>query len=165
MTIEEIREEIERSWRELVELVSSTDDAALGAPGPDGWSIKDHLVHGAAWESSMLALLEGRDREAAMGVPPGTPVETDAINDAVWRLHRDQPVEAALRYFREAHERLMKALGRLSTKDVELPYSHYQPSEADESRPVLGWIEGNTYEHYAEHSRWIKEMTAKQARR
>jgi hypothetical protein len=30
--------------------------------------VKDHLAHLAAWNLSLVALLEGRDREAALGV-------------------------------------------------------------------------------------------------
>jgi len=30
-----------------------------------GWRVKDHLTHIAAWEQSLLALLEGRDRWAS----------------------------------------------------------------------------------------------------
>jgi hypothetical protein len=156
MTAEEVRHRIETSWRELVELVDGMDEAALSAPGPDGWAIKDHLVHVGAWEHSLLALLEGRDREAAMGLDHTVEVSTDAINEAVWRLHRDESLQAAQSYFRAAHSALMAGLAGLNTADMERPYSHYQPQEADESRPVLGWIEGNTYDHYTEHIGWIK---------
>jgi hypothetical protein len=50
-------------------------------------------------------------------------------------------------------------MAKLSSNDLLLPYCHYQPSEAEE-RPVLEWVAGNTYEHYAEHTGWIKEKLA-----
>jgi hypothetical protein len=50
----------------------------------------------------------------------------------------------------------MAALGKLDDADLEKPYSHYQPGDPDEKRPVVGWVAGNTYEHYAEHTNWIR---------
>ena len=52
--------------------------------------------------------------------------------------------------------RLVAVLGGLSDDDLQKPYSHYQPTDPDERRPVVGWVAGNTYEHYAEHIDWIK---------
>ena len=34
----------------------------------DGWTVKDHLDHIAAWEKSLIALLDGSNRAAAMGI-------------------------------------------------------------------------------------------------
>ncbi len=160
MTSEELLSRVQLSWEELNTLVAGMDDASLSRPGRDEWAVKDHLVHVAAWEHSLIALLEGRDRAAAMGLAPGTDENTDAINHAVWQIHREMPAQEALSYFRETHAQLRSVLAKLNTADIERPYSHYQPSEPDENRPVIGWIEGNTYEHYSEHIGWIKELTA-----
>ena len=158
MTSEELLQRVQSSWEDLNGLVSGLDDAALSRPGPEEWAVKDHLVHVAAWEHSLIALLEGRDREAAMGLEPGTEDNTEAINHAIWQTHREMPAQDVRRYFRETHARLRSALAKLSTADIEKPYSHYQPQSVDETRPVIGWIEGNTYEHYDEHMGWIKSL-------
>jgi hypothetical protein len=31
-------------------------------------------------------------------------------------------------------------------------------SESGKAEPVIGWIIGNTFEHYAEHQDWIEKM-------
>jgi hypothetical protein len=155
MTAGDLRERIEKSWQELVDVASAT---GLDAQGPDGWTVKDHLVHVAAWEHSLLGLVEGRDRLAAMGIHQLLEENTDAVNDAVWKMHRDSPPEEALRYFRESHAQMMQALGKLSDADLQMPYSHFQPDDPEESRPVFGWVEGNTYGHYEEHIGWIKAL-------
>ncbi len=62
-------EPIEAGWQELTALVESLGPAGLTLSGADGWAVKDHLVHIAAWEHSLLALLDGGDRRSAMGVP------------------------------------------------------------------------------------------------
>jgi hypothetical protein len=116
---------IETAWARLVELVNQVEEAGgLSRAGADGWTVKDHLVHVAAWEHSLLALIEGHDRERAMGL-------TGAVESA---------------------------LGKLSDADLQKPYSHYQPADPDEKRPVVGWVAGNTYEHYAEHIDWINQL-------
>ena len=63
-----------------------------------------------------------------------------------------------LHYFRDSHAALMAGLGKLSDADLKQPYSHFQPGDPDEKRPVIGWVAGNTYEHYAEHIGWINQL-------
>jgi Protein of unknown function (DUF1706) len=151
---------IEKSWQELSALVDSLGPEGLTITGADGWAIKDHLIHIAAWEHSLIALLEGADRRTAMGVGPGVD-ETDAINDAVWSMHRDMTPDQALDYFRQTHAVLIKLLGTMSDADLQLPYNHYQPNDPrdpGDNRPALDWVAGNTYDHYAEHVDWINQL-------
>jgi hypothetical protein len=149
---------IEASWNQLADLVNQVQAAdGLTKVGADGWSVKDHLAHVAAWEHSLLALIEGRDRPAGMGL--SEPLEEiDPINEAIRKLHESDTVEEALGYFRDSHAQLMAGLGKLSDADLQKPYSHYQPSDPDEMRPVIGWVAGNTYEHYTEHIDWINQL-------
>jgi acyl-CoA-binding protein len=158
VTAIELRERIENSHRELTAVADAT---GLAATGPDGWTVKDHLVHIAVWEHSLLALIEGRDRLAAMGLQHVEDEGSDAVNDLVWKMHRDDAPAEALSYFRESHEQLMTALVKLSSDDLQRGYAHYQPHTAgdpDDDKPVLGWVVGNTYEHYEEHIGWIKQL-------
>lgn len=153
-------EPIEKSWSELNALVDSLGPRGLTMSGADGWAVKDHLIHIAAWEHSLQALIEGNDRREAMGVGPGI-AETDAINAAVWSMHRSKTPEQALDYFHQTHALLMKRLGSMSDADLNLPYNHYQPNEPrdeGDNRPALDWVAGNTYEHYAEHIQWINQL-------
>ena len=153
---------IERSWNELNRLVDSLGPIGLTLTGPDGWAVKDHLVHVAAWEHSLVALLKGTDRHAAMGVAFEVN-ETDAINAAVWSLHREKTPAQALSYFRETHALLMNVLGGMTDAELQLPYNHFQPNEPrdpDDDRPALDWVAGNTYDHYAEHAGWINQLVS-----
>jgi hypothetical protein len=152
-------ERIESSWKELVELVDQLQDAdGLSRTGKDGWTVKDHLVHVGAWEHSLLGLIEGRSRLEAMGVHEQVDQNTDAINEAVRKLHETDTADEALGYFRDSHLQLTAALGKLNDADLQKPYSHYQPSDSDQMRPVVEWVAGNTYEHYAEHIGWINQL-------
>jgi hypothetical protein len=149
---------IEASWNQLVDLVNQVQDAGgLTQVGAGGWTVKDHLAHVAAWEHSLLALIEGRDRPSAMGLTEPTE-ELDTVNEAVRKLHESDSPEEALGYFRDSHAQLIAELAKLSDADLQKPYSNYQPSDPDEKRPVVGWVGGNTYEHYAEHIAWINQL-------
>jgi hypothetical protein len=151
---------IEKGWRELGALVESLGGDALEVKGSGRWTVKDHLVHIAAWELSLLGLLDGEDRRAAMGVP-GAPEDTDSLNEAVWLAHRHDGVDQALAFSRDAHERLMSRLSQLSDADLRRSYNHYQPNDPrdpGDDRPAVEWVAGNTYEHYSEHIGYIDQI-------
>jgi hypothetical protein len=160
-------EPIEKSWRDLNSLIDSLGPTGLTITGADGWAVKDHLIHIAAWEHSLLALLEGADLHQALGVGPDVD-ETDAINAAVWAMHRDKTPEEALDYFHQTHELLLKLLRTISDDDLQLPYNHYQPNEPQDegdNRPALDWVASNTYDHYAQHIDWINQLRESRAAR
>jgi ureidoglycolate hydrolase len=153
----ELLERIGASRERIESLVARRREADVTRPGPDGWSVKDHLVHVTIWEESLLALLEGRDRDAAIGLEPSggeVPSDVDAINARIHEKHRNRPYGDVLGKFRANDARVLDAVDKLSDSDLLRPYSYYQPG-ADEIRPVVGWINGNTWEHYDEH---VKEM-------
>jgi Protein of unknown function (DUF1706) len=155
-----VLEPVEVGWRELDALVESLGPAGLLVTGADGWAVKDHLAHIAAWEQSLVALFAGTDRAAAMGVTE-TEGGTDALNDQIWKLHRDRTPEETLAYLRQTHEALMKRLSGMSDADLELSYNHYQPNDPrdpSDDRPAVDWVASNTWEHYAEHVAWIQAM-------
>ena len=168
-----VLDKIDAAWKELSDLVAQLGPDGLMLAAPEGWAVKDHLVHVGAWEHSLLGLIEGRNRLAEMGVPhaprifqSGLPTDdTDAINDAVRKLHENETPESALVYFRESHAKVMGALGKLSEADLQKPYSHYQPEDADQKGPVIDWVGGNTWEHYAEHIGWINQLIESRAAR
>jgi uncharacterized damage-inducible protein DinB len=149
---------IEASWNDLLERVMKLGPGGLMLAAPDGWTVKDHLAHVATWEHSLIGLIEGRDRLPAMGVHEPLGEDTDAINAAIQKLHAGETPEQALKYFRDSHASLMAVLEKLSEADLQKPYSHFQPADPDERRPVVNWVAGNTYEHYAEHIGWIDQL-------
>lgn len=153
-------EPIEQGWRELNALIDSLGPSGLMLKGADGWAVKDHLAHIAAWEASLIALLDGADMAKAMGVTNGEG-GIDALNDAIWKRNRDRDAEDAVRYFHQTHDALVRKLSTLSDADLQVSYNHYQPRDprpASDDRPVLEWVAGDTWEHYAEHIAWIGQL-------
>lgn len=162
--IENLRSKIDGAWKELDGLVDAMEPAVLDTTGLDDWALKDHLTHVAAWELSLIGLIEGKNRLEAMGLTSDVDRSTDAINAALFEMHRGKTVDEALDYFRETHAELMGLLGTMSDSDLERPYSHFQSSAAQDEGsdlPVIGWVAGNTYDHYHEHVGWIRASVAK----
>jgi hypothetical protein len=153
----ELLDRVERSWKELEQLVSALGDDQVMRPGPDGWAIKDHLAHLAAWELSLVGLLEGRDRVAAMGLPAGGHPDLDQLNADVFARYRGLGPAEARGLLEDANAQVRTALERLSDEDLQRPYAHYQAQENDarSTQPVIGWVVGNTYEHVQEHRQMI----------
>ena len=149
---------IDAAWKRLSDLVATLGPERLMAKAGDGWTVKDHLAHIGAWEHSLIGLIEGQDRLEAMGIHEAVEENTDVVNDAVYKLHQHETASQALEYFRDSHEQMIAVVGKLTDADLAKPYSHYQPSDPDEKRPVRGWVAGNTYEHYAEHIDWIHQL-------
>jgi hypothetical protein len=57
----------------------------------------------------------------------------------------------------------MRRLDAMTDADLRRSYNHYQPDDPrdpGDDRPVVEWVAGNTYEHYAEHVGYIKEIVS-----
>ena len=145
---------------ELVNFVLPLHLPEIVAPQSDGWSVRDHLVHVAAWELSLLALLRGESRLAAIGLTEAEDADlnVDEINQRILDAAQDQTWMEVLVAFDAGHADVLEQIESMSDADLLLPYSHFQPaaSGAEEDQPVLGYITGNTFEHYEEHLGWLR---------
>jgi hypothetical protein len=155
-------ERIRSARSDLEQALGRLSDEQLVAPGADGWSAKDHLAHLIVWEQGLVALLEHRPRYIDMGLDEATYLsgDTDRLNTIFYQRSKDRPLPEVLDEFRRSHQHVLDVLARLSEDDLYRTYSHYQPDEPgeDSGAPILGWIAGNTYEHYAEHQGWIEAL-------
>src|SRR3972149_1489720 len=120
-----------------------------------GWTAKDHVMHLAVWEGGMWALLNHQSRREYMGIDQAAweGHDYDEMNAIIQQQHRDKPLGEVLQTFRDAHRRMVVKIESLADEDLQRPYDHYQPG-AGRDAPVIGWIIGNTYEHYARHRPW-----------
>jgi hypothetical protein len=159
----ELLEKIQASRRELEETIQDLDEFQLLRPGAEGWSVKDHLAHIAAWEGGIVALLRRQPRLEAMGVDQATVkgMTTDELNDQIYQQHAGLSLEEALDLFHSTHSRMMEILDSLSEEDLYLPYAAYVPDGSDSrADPVIYWIVGNTWEHFDEHLGYIRSIAA-----
>ena len=128
-----------------------------------GWNVRDHLMHLAAWADGIAALLRREDRWAAMGLTIENPYDNehdfDTMNEQIVVQHRHLSPAEARDWLVAAHERVAKAIAPLSEADLALTYNRFvAPFTSDGGRPVWGYVAGNTFGHYQEHTSWIREI-------
>ncbi len=152
------REALEKTFQGL-------SDAQMTAPGAEGWSVRDHLMHIAVWEQGIVALLNKQSRYAAMSLSRDEWLNADGDekNALIHERTKSRSLADVRATFHDSHQQMLEVLTQLTDEDLLKPYWHYAPEEApsDDKRPVYAWIAGNTYGHYAEHREWIQQLIAK----
>lgn len=160
MTKAELLRRIETSWNALnqqLELLSVAQLTELKDAG--GWSIKDHLAHISAWESTVDSILENRHAGDALGVPRAVWESADigAINDILQKQSAALALEQVIVAFQSTHERVLARLAAVSEADLQRPINAFVPPAPPRSTP-LSWTANNTYGHYDEHREWIENL-------
>jgi len=147
----ELLERMRSARADLEAMLAKLDDAALAAPGPEGWAVKDHLAHLAAWQRKVLGNMDGRASHEVLGVPEAVYTGGDwvAINEYVRAPDKDRPAAEIVAEFRRAN-------GDITRRVTALPEE--QLFGADDR--LLNNISGNTYGHDEEHKPWIEAVLA-----
>ncbi|MCB0193755.1 MAG: ClbS/DfsB family four-helix bundle protein [Anaerolineae bacterium] len=163
-TVSALLEKIQASRLALEALIEPLSETQLITPEAEsGWSVKDQMAHIAIWESGINGLLHGRPRFGTMGLDHETVAthNTDRLNDILIERSREQSLAEVVRFFKESHQKLVATVSQLSDEDLLKPYGYYQPDQTGEftRKPIINWIVGNTYDHYAEHYAIIEKLT------
>ena len=147
----ELLERIRAARAALEAVLSGLDEAALAAPGPEGWSVKDHLAHLAAWQRKVMANMDGQLSHVALGVPEAVYKGGDwvQINEYVRAPDKDKPVAEVLAEFRHVYAAINQRIAALPEAQL---------FGSDES--LRNNIAGNTYDHDEEHLPWIQAVLA-----
>ncbi len=156
--VNKLLKSIQRAWDEVEAFLADlTDEQKTGPKDAGGWSVKDHLIHMAVWEDGIEAVLSGESRNARMGIGHISPKPRgdDAINDVIFKQHRDKSLQEILMTRQKIHDRLLNTLQSLSDEALARPYSAFV-AESRNNQPILGHILGNTSGHYRTHLRWMK---------
>jgi len=148
---------VQIEWAALEYTVAGLSLQQLITPGPQGWSVKDHLVHIAEWEAATDAVLARRPQHEGFSLPADLPTDIDALNDVLYQRSRDLPIDEVQAKARRIHAETIAALGRLSDADLRSTIAEYGADPTD-NRSLLAKIACDTYGHYAEHVVWIKEL-------
>lgn len=159
VTVQEMLQRMEAGRQRLDEALAGLSEGQMTRVGREGWAVKDHLAHLAAWAQGIAALLRGEPRWAAMGLDEATMGDEEAINEALHQQGRALTLAEARTTFDAAHEGLHAAVAALDDADLLRPYSDFlgEPS-GDDVRPIVGWIVGNSFGHYDEHLPWIEAL-------
>jgi Protein of unknown function (DUF1706) len=145
----ELLARIRAARAELERTLAGLDDAALSAPGPEGWAVKDHLAHLGAWGRKVLGNMDGRKSTEVLGVPEDVYQRGDwvEINEFVRAPDKDRPAAEIVAEYRRVHASLLQRIEALPEAEL---YG------ADDK--LRNNIAGNTYGHDDEHRPWIETV-------
>ena len=141
---------ITSAWSTLEATLAGVDEAGATAPGPDRWSVKDHLAHIEGWDRYLLAVLEGRSPSAAVGSDLATirATEEDPLNELLIEPAKVQPYARVLTDPRRTHEQLLAVVANVPDADLGRPATDYQLEElAGDTDSIAGWIDHICDEH------------------
>ena len=152
-------DQVQISWAALQDVVSRLSDAQLAAPGPEHWSVKDHLAHIAEWERACTAVLERRPQAEGFRLDPNeyASLELDPLNNVLYERHRSDSIAKVKADGNAAHADMVAALSHLADADLQRPVGEYGMT-TNRQRALLDKIAGDTYAHYVEHTTWIREL-------
>ena len=160
MTVSEFLQHLDAAWDNLQAFIASLTPEQLAVPtDAAGWTVKDHLMHLVVWEDGINALFEGGDRRERMGVDEATwqSRDYDAINAVIQRQHKDLSLTAVLAALQTSHDAFRRHVAAMSDADLQRPYSDFAPN-SDNTRPIIGWLEGDSFGHYEEHLPWMQAI-------
>ncbi len=160
MTRDELLAAIKTDRAKLEAVVTPLSDAELTTPGHEGWSVKDHLSHVAAWERMIVAHLTDGSDPAVVAMSPAqyAAATLQQINDRLYELRRDDSLEEARAEFAFAHAAIVDLIEELPEERSVERYWEDGPE-----RTVLEKIAGDSYLHYQEHAGWIRGILARTA--
>lgn len=160
-TISELLQRIETARQQMAQTLQSLSEAEMISRPEGEWSIKDHLAHLIPWMAGITALLRHENRWAAMGLEAAF-VENnkgfEAMNGRLFEQYKDWSLAQVMAGLEAAHQDLERALSTLTDDDLLKGYGFFESYNLDEGdkRPIIGWLAGDTFEHYAEHQEWIE---------
>jgi hypothetical protein len=168
---------IDEAWAELQGFLSSITPTQESRKDANGWAVKDHVTHIAAWEASVAILFQGGRRHDALGVDeafylatglghllgPQRPTEKDIsfdeINEVIKTRHQDLTLSEALTMMHDAHNGLMVDARSLTEANLHTTVSEFFPQAPQgDDRTMATFIFDNTADHYLEHLQWMKDL-------
>lgn len=157
MNKNDLLEKLAQSRADFLELLEPFSEEDLLAPSlPNGWSIKDVLVHLLLWEAELIKLLF----QALQGRIPQTALisnEPDEVVNARWyAAHKDRELEQALKDFDLIRDQTIRRVEAFSDTDLTNP----RRFRWSDNKPLWQWIVSSTIEHEEEHTPEIRTLAA-----
>jgi len=141
-------------------LASLTDQQMTDLYDHEGWNVRDHITHLAAWEKTVVLLIQGKPRFQFLGADAAhiamKPI--DELNAALREHWKNLPLTSAIELYRGGHKELIASLQTLTDEDLSRPASQFFPQMSDDTRRVVDVIQDNANGHIAEHLPWIKAI-------
>ncbi len=156
MTKSQLLDAITDGRKKFEERLAQLDEDQMTTPGLEsGWSVKDVLAHIQVWEARMISWLEDAQRgEIPQMLPPGmTWDDLDQMNEETYLQNRDRPLSEVLTEFHQSFPKVLDIVKIIPEEDLIDP----DRFEWREGKPLWFIVASNTFWHYDEHDKSIRE--------
>jgi hypothetical protein len=160
----ELIEAMQAGWERLQAFIDSySEEQLVTKKDAAGWTAKDHLMHLAVWEGSMIAVMDKQPRWEYMQVPEDVwaTLDTgsyDEVNEVIRKKHAGLSLSEVRGELAKRHGQFIQRVEARPAEDMQLPYSHFLPAASDENHPLIGYLSGNSFDHYDEHMPWMRAI-------
>ena len=154
LTTEQLLEVMRTARSNWDALLAEVGEARLTEPGVEGnWSLKDiiaHITYFETWAAdNVIAIRRGEPRPQA----EYQGLEVDEENARIYERLRAKPLDQVLQESRTSFQRSIEAVQGLRDEELyDLEFT--RKSGADWT--VIELIEGDTFEHYNDHSTSVR---------
>jgi len=152
---------IQKGWDAVnTFLAPLTDAQKTQLTDAAGWTVKDHVMHMAAWEDGLTGLLDKQDRRTYMDIDEATwKSGDDPINAVIQKRYKDLSWAEVEQKRQAIHSKLLKQIDAMSEETLQGPYGAYNPN-SQSKYPITEYISGTTFNHYVEHIPWMAAIAA-----
>jgi hypothetical protein len=154
---QELMSAIEQEWKSLMAVVEKLTDKQMTAPDEGGWSPKDNLAHLSEWMKALMGYhMDHRPSHEVLGVFEEVTKgwDMEIINPILFERNRNRSRRDVIDEFKQVYGQLTAKLESMTYEDMMKPRHADDP----EKRPLLGWILGDTTEHFSEHRKTIERV-------
>jgi hypothetical protein len=151
----ELMTAIEREWELLIEVAEKLTDTQMTTPDEGGWSPKDNLAHLSEWMRVLMGYhIDHRPSHEVLRLSEEQTRDWDfeVINPILFERNQNRSRKDVLDELKQVYKQLHEKLGNMSFEDLLKPRHADDP----EKRPLLGWVLGDTTEHFLEHRETIE---------
>jgi|WetSurMetagenome_2_1015567.scaffolds.fasta_scaffold15784_3 hypothetical protein len=152
----DLLEEIEREWSALLYSIEKLSLEEMVSPVEGGWSPKDNIAHLSEWMKILLGYhMDKRPAAEVVGVDPSVVKDWnfEKMNKIFYERNKDRDPEDVFDELKLVYSEVVARLESTPFEELMKPRFDDDP----EKRPLLGWILGNTSEHFAEHRENIEK--------
>lgn len=140
-------------WDSLMNQLLESDLADTPITGK--WALKDVTAHLLFWENRTVQWLEAA-RRGTEPEPSALPqdMSEDDENEWIYQYYRAQSLDDILAESRRVHEAAVNAVRAMDDHELQVKHAWLGDKSLVEALP------GNSYEHYREHIKTIREQLA-----
>jgi hypothetical protein len=155
ISVDQVKRQVEQTWNELQQFYNGLTNEQLTVPtDAAGWTVKDHMVHLAVWETGLLGVLNGGTQNDRMNIDEAvwSQGEDDPINDVIQKRYQHLSLDESRAFVQRIHNEVMAKLDTLTDDDLKRQISPNKPY------PIHEQIIGDTGNHYSEHIAWMRAI-------